>query len=123
VAKATIRSKTGATITVEGTPEEVSNVISTFENASVVGHAKEAIAKAKAARKVEKKRESASDLIIGLREEGFFDKPKNLGEIGTALEERGFLYPITSLSGIVLGLLKKRELRRKKQEGKWVYGK
>lgn len=123
MAKATIRSKTGATITVEGTPEEVSSVISSFENTSIVGRAKGAVARVKAARETEKKRESASDLIIGMREEGFFNKPKSLGEIGAALEERGFLYPVTSLSGIVLGLLKRRELRRKKQEGKWVYGK
>lgn len=123
MAKATIKSQTGATITVEGTPDEVSNVIATFEKTSVVGNAKGAIARAKASKKTEKKRETASDLIIELREEGFFEKPKSLGDIGTALEERGFLYPLTSLSAIVLRLLKKRELRRKKHEGKWVYGK
>jgi len=123
MAKATIKSRTGATITVEGTPEEVSNVISGYEKTSVVGHAKEAIARARATKKTEKKKESASDLIVGLKEEGFFEKPKTLGEIGAALEERGFLYPVTSLSGIVLGLLKKRMLRRKKLERKWVYGK
>jgi hypothetical protein len=123
MAKATIKSQTGATITVEGTTEEVSNVISAYERTSVVGHAKEAIARAKATKKTEKRKESASDLIVGLKEEGFFQKPKTLGDIGAALEERGFLYPVTSLSGVVLGLLKKRQLRRKKVEGKWVYGK
>jgi hypothetical protein len=123
MAKATIKSQTGATIIVEGTPEEVSGVISAFEKTSVVGHAKEAIARAKATKKAGKRKEGASDLIIGLKEEGYFEKPKTLGEIGGALEERGFLYPVTSLSGVVLGLLKKRQLRRKKVEGKWVYGK
>ena len=88
-----------------------------------MGHAKEAIARAKATKKTAKKKESASDLIVGLKEEGFFEKPKTLGDISGELEERGFLYPVTSLSGIVLGLLKKRQLRRKKVEGKWVYGK
>jgi hypothetical protein len=123
MAKATIKSSTGATITVEGTPEEVSNVISSYEKTSVVGHAKEAIARAKATKKTTKRKEGASDLIVGLKEEGFFEKPKTLGEIGAALEERGFLYPVTSLSGIVLGLLKKRMLRRKKVGKRWVYGK
>lgn len=123
MAKATIKSKTGATITVEGTPEEVSNIVSTVENASVIGHAKGAIARAKAAKKKEKKRGSAADLILGLREEGFFDKAKTLGEVVKALEERGYLYALTSLSGIVLTLVKKRELRRTKKAGKWVYGK
>src|SRR5260370_1192437 len=120
MAKATIKSQTGATITVEGTAEEVSSVVSAYEKTSVVGLAKEAIARAKATKKTEKRKESASDLIVGLKEEGFFEKPKTLGDIGTALEERGFLYPVTSLSGVVLGLLKKRQLRRKKVEGKWA---
>ena len=44
MAKATIKSSTGATISVEGTPEEVSAVISTYEKMRVVGNAKEAIA-------------------------------------------------------------------------------
>jgi reverse gyrase len=123
VAKATIKSQTGATITVEGTPEEVSAVIATYEKTSQVVHAKQAVTHAKAEKKADKKRASAADLIVEMREEGFFDRPKTLGEIGSALEERGFLYPVTSLSGVVLGLLKKRELRRKKQDGKWVYGK
>ena len=123
MAKATIRTTTGAKITIDGTPEEVSNIIAVYERTSVVGHAKDAIARAKATKKSAKKKDTASDLIIGLREDGFFDKPKTLGDIGAALEERGFLYPSTTLSGVVLGLLKRRELRRKKTEGKWVYGK
>lgn len=123
MAKATIKSQTGATITVEGTQEEVSNIISAYEKTSVVGSAKAAIARAKATKNTDRKRESASSLIVALREEGFFDKPRKLGDIGTALEERGFLYPATSLSGVVLGLLKKGQLRRKKIEGHWAYGK
>ena len=123
MAKATIKSETGAVITGEGSREEVSSILSAYERTASVGHAKEIRAKTKAIRKSEKKREGASDLIIGLREDGFFEKAKSLGEISTALEEQGYLYPVTSLSGIALGLVKKRILRRKKNEGKWVYGK
>jgi hypothetical protein len=123
MAKATIKSKSGAVITVEGSEQEVSNILATFERTSVVGHAKEAIARSRTVKKGEKKREGASDIIVGLREAGFFDKPKGLGEVSQALEEKGFLYPVTTLSGVVLGLVKKKELRRKKHEGKWVYGK
>jgi len=123
MAKATIKSSTGAVITVEGSEEEVSKILSAYEKTSVVGHAKQAIARSKATRRDEKKREGAGDLIIKLREEGFFNKPKGLGEVSEALEAEGFLYPTTSLSGVVLGLVKKRELRRKKVDGRWVYGK
>lgn len=123
MAKATIKSSTGAVITIEGKQSEVSNILAEYERTSVVDHAKKAIARTKAAKKTEKKRESASDLIVELRETGFFEKPKALGEIAHALEEKGYLYPVTTLSGVVLGLVKKRELHRKKKEGIWVYGK
>jgi hypothetical protein len=123
VAKATIKSSSGAVITIEGTQEEVAKIISNYERTSVVGQAKQAIARTKTARKDEKKREGAGDLLIGMRESGFFDKPKTLSEMSDALEEQGFLYPTTSLSGVVLSLVKHRELRRKKSDGRWVYGK
>jgi hypothetical protein len=122
MAKARIKSITGAIITIEGSEQEVAGILATFERNTVVGHAKEAIARSKATKKEKKKREGASDLIVGLRETGFFNKPKGLGEVSQALEEKGYLYPVTTLSGVVLGLVKKKELRRKKVEGKWVYG-
>ena len=121
--KATIKSKTGAVITVEGSESEVSNILSVFERTSVVGHAKEAATKSQSRMKETRKRLAASDLVINLKEDGFFEKPKSLSDISKALEEQGYLYPVTSLSGIVLGLVQKRTLRRKKAEGKWVYGK
>jgi len=123
MAKATIKSKSGAVITVEGTETEVSNILATFERTTVVGHAKEAIARAKTVKKEEKKRAGAADLVVELKEAGFFNKPKALAEIAKALEEKGYIYPVTTLSGVVLGLVQKRLLGRKKLDGKWVYGK
>lgn len=123
MAKATIKSGSGAVITVEGSEEEVSKIISAYEKSSVVGQAKQAIARSKVKKRDAKKRDSAADLIVGLREAGFFNKPKGLSDVSAELEEKGFLYPTTTLSGIVLGLVKRKELRRKKVEGRWVYGK
>lgn len=105
--KATIKSKTGAIITVEGSDAEVSRVIAAFEDTAkttnpVFAQAKEIAAKTRIAKKDAKMRMSASDLVIRLKEEGFFEQPKNIGEISGALEEQGFLYPVTSLSGILL---------------------
>jgi hypothetical protein len=102
---------------------EISNILSTFERTSTVGQAKETAIKNQARKKETKKRLAASDLVINLKEDGFFEKPKSLSDLSKALEEQGYLYPITSLSGIVLGLVQRRVLRRKKAEGKWVYGK
>jgi hypothetical protein len=123
VAKATIKSSSGAIITIEGTQEEVAKIISSYEKTSVVGQAKEAIARTKSSKNKVKKREGASDLLIGLREAGFFAKARTLAEMSDALEEKGYLYPTTTLSGVVLGLVKRKELRRKMMEGRWVYGK
>lgn len=121
--RATIRARSGAVITVEGTPQEVSGVVSAYERIGTINQEKQTIARNRAVKRKEKKRDSAGDLVIRLRDGGFFDKPKSLGEISESLEEGGYLCPTTTLSGVVLGLVKKRELRRKKVEGKWVYGK
>jgi hypothetical protein len=121
--KATIKSKTGAVITIEGSRAEVSDILAIFERSATSGHVKQTATKTRAAAKEEKKRLGASDLVVDLKEEGFFEKPKGLGDIGKALEEKGYLYPVTTLSGVVLSLVQKRVLRRKKLDGKWVYGK
>ncbi|MDB5194380.1 MAG: hypothetical protein JWN50_394 [Parcubacteria group bacterium] len=120
MAKATI--KTGSsTITVEGTEAEVARMIAMFGNLP----ASKPRARSIAARehKDEKKRLSATDLLIALKEEGYFQKPHTLSDIAHKLEEDGFLIPTTTLSGVVLGLVQKKQLRRKRAEGKkWVYG-
>ena len=123
MAKATIKSKTGAIITIEGTDKEVSSVLANFETAVHVGRAKEIIKKVGSEKKDQKKRSAASDLIVNLKEDGFFDKPKGLNEIAHALEEKGYIYPVTTLSGVMIGLVQKKLFGRKKINGKWVYGK
>jgi len=122
MAKATIQSKSGAVITVEGTDKEVSRIIALYDSSAGQTRRK-STEDASAAPGGETKRESASGLILELKREGFFDKPKSLGDVGAALEERGFLYPVTTLSGVVMRLLKDGQLRRKKIEKRWMYGK
>ena len=84
MAKATIKSKTGALITIEGTEKEVSNVLAHLEITATVGRAKEEIKKGNVVKKEQKKRAAASDLIIGLKEDGYFEKPKSLNYIAAA---------------------------------------
>lgn len=123
MAKATIKSKTGAIITIEGTDKEVSSVLAHLEGMANVGRVKETMRKIASEKKEQRKHATASDLIIGLKEDGFFDKPKGLSEVSHALQEKGYLYPITTLSGVMIGLVQKRFLGRRKVDGKWVYGK
>lgn len=121
--KAVIKSKTGATITIEGSRDELAKILSDFERMSTVREVKSKISKETIKKKDENKRRAASDLVVELKEDGFFNKPKTLTEIAVALENLGYLYPTTTLSGVVLGLVQKKLLGRKKINGKWVYGK
>jgi hypothetical protein len=121
--KATIKTQSGAVITIEGSEKEISHVLADFERSTLVTREKEAVSKKTTAKKEQKKRSAVSDLVVSLKEDGYFDKPKGLVEIAHALQEVGHLIPVTTLSGVMLGLVQKKLFRRKKVDGKWVYGK
>ena len=123
MAKATVKSKSGSVIMIEGTEREVSNILATIESATKVTRLRETAAKMQAEKREQKKRLAASDLVVELKEDGFFDKPRSLPEITHALEAKGYIYPMTTLSGVMISLVQKKLLGRKKLEGKWVYGK
>jgi len=121
MAKAIVNLKSGTVVTIEGSPSEVATLIERLQgNAATTaqGRAQEkdlAGDEAGAA-------SGPTALVLRLREGGFFDKPRSLGDIGQAVQEMGYLYPVTTLSGVVLNLLKRGRLHRKKDGGKWIYG-
>ena len=123
MAKATIKAVSGALITVEGSKKEVADIISHYEKTTTIEKDRSAIKRTRTVQKEEKKRLSANDLILELKADGFFDSKKGLGDIASAIEEKGHLYPVTTLSGVVISLVKKHILSRKKVEGRWMYGK
>lgn len=59
-----------------------------------------------------------ADSLIGrvlvLRDEGFFKAQRALGEIRDELQAHGWHYPLTTLSGSMQNLVRKRELRRQR---------
>jgi hypothetical protein len=55
---------------------------------------------------------SCPERILVLRDEGFFNTPRAIGEIRDQLQVSGWTYPITSLSGPLQRLAQRRELRR-----------
>jgi hypothetical protein len=116
--KATIKLKGGAVVTVEGSVSEVAEIASRLKT----NHAQKQVLEKHNTKKVQKKKLAASGFIIELREAGFLNKAKGLSEIAAALEEKGHLYPLTTLSGVVLDLVRARQLGRKKVDGRWVYG-
>ncbi|HEX4542492.1 MAG TPA: hypothetical protein VH114_04940 [Candidatus Acidoferrum sp.] len=116
MAKATITNDKGLKIVVEGSPEEVQNIIRQMGGGA--GHSKQ---QAGSAAKAGKRLPSATDAILELNEEGFFNKPKALADIKQKLADQGMIYPLTTLSGVVLLLVRRRKLGRVKEDGRWSY--
>lgn len=116
MAKAQLTTRSGTIITIEGTREEVADLIAQFGGGT------------KTPEKASRKRQAPSaaksgpvNLISELIDGGFFKKPKELGAIKLALEEQGHYYPVTTLSPLLLRLVRKRQLRRIKDKKRWLY--
>lgn len=120
MAKAHIEGPDGVSIKLEGTPDEISAVLKTVKVGASKDRAGE-VHKAKASRKAASGRVTVTSLAEDLRNEGFFKKPKTLGEIRSRLADLGHNYPLTGLSGPMRGEVKGKRLRRFKEKGKYVY--
>lgn len=59
--------------------------------------------------------------IFELIAEKFFDTPKELNAIHAKLKANTVFYPVTSYPDSLIRLVKKRELRRIKENNKWKY--
>ena len=56
--------------------------------------------------------QSASERILTLRDEGFLDPGRGIGEIRDELQAHGWMYALTALSGTLMNLVRSRQLRR-----------
>lgn len=119
--KAHVETKNGTKIVIEGAEDEISKVLEMFKEKHET-HIRESSEKVESKKSNKSSNKlSAADLLLTLATDSFFNKPKTLAEIKHALEEQGYFYPITTLSGVVLGLVKKRNLRRIKENKVWGY--
>jgi hypothetical protein len=118
MAKAHI-TKGDTKITVEGTPQEVAELVARLggEAASTARHT----SRKKTAKSEKKTKATPINLISTLIDGGFFRKPKDLAAVKIALEEMGHFYPVTTLSPALLRLVRKRQIRRIKDQKKWLY--
>ncbi len=55
-----------------------------------------------------------TERILTIRSEGFFKPQRSLSEVREALGSRGWHYPLTTLSGVMQALVRRRELRRER---------
>jgi hypothetical protein len=117
MAKAYITTKSGTKVTIEGSPDEVAALIVRFEGSKS--------APSRSEPKSRQRQRAASTgpvaLVSELIDGGFFKKPKELSAIKIALEEQGHYYPVTSLSPVLLRLVRRRSLRRIKDKKRWLY--
>jgi len=114
VAKAQVTTPGGITVKIEGTPQEILALVRDLERKDTDS----------AEAKIEKKpraRATLTGLLDSLLDDGFFKEPRDLGAIRSELVSRGHHYPVTTLSGAVLGKVRKRLLRRLKKDNRWLY--
>jgi hypothetical protein len=114
---ASITMPSGATIKIEGTQAEVADLVAKFQ-ATDVHPVKSA---ARSPRGSTSSRTGPFELIVGLLEKGFCETPRELGAVRMALEEEGHFYPVTTLSPVMLRLVRRKFLRRIKNNKRWTY--
>ena len=119
MAKAQVTTKAGTLVTIEGTTEEVANLIGLFDGATVTGKSKSPVAKQR--KQSTKTKDGLAGQLGNLIGEGFFKKPKEFGAIKAALEQQGHYYARTTLAPQLLRSVRRRELRRLKEKKHWVY--
>lgn len=117
MADAKITTSDGISVEVHGTPEEVATVVERLRSGTKI--------ESKQPRKPQLSKDHSSggipDIVEVLKSENFFKAPKGLGEIRKKFADMGHHYPLTTLSGAMQTQAKKRNLRRFKQDGKYVY--
>ncbi|MBS1983500.1 MAG: hypothetical protein JST16_04950 [Bdellovibrionales bacterium] len=118
MAKAHITTTDGTKVTIEGSHDEIVALIARLEGRS---GSVERVEKTPTRLHKSKAKPTLVDLIAELTDGGFFKKPKELGAIRLALEEHGHFYPVTTLSPVLLRLVRKKELRRIKDNKRWLY--
>jgi len=127
MAKANLKLADGTTVTIEGTSEEVAVLLQRFSEAE---SAQQRPSRPRRAASSERKVKSAVartkpngpiDYIRELVSDDFFGTRQGLRDVRAALEARGHVYRVTSLSPALVRLVRKKELRRIKEDNQWKY--
>jgi hypothetical protein len=120
MAKIKINLENGTEILIEGTPTEVVSIVDQIKEKITVS---QPTIRNKKTRSLDDKKikTSPTDLILTLADGGFFKTPKDLAAIKEGLAEIGHIYQVQTLSSILFKMVRRKYLRRVKQEGRWSY--
>jgi len=124
--KANLILPSGTKVHFEGTAEEIAVLLSKFSGGSEeqVGTNRGQKRKHSAPKeKGPKSRSGPTGLVLDLINEGYFKSRRTLPEIQKKLEEKGHIYAQTSLSPILIRLVRRKDVnfRRIKDKKGWVY--
>ena len=121
MAKTHLKMPNGTKMTIEGTPDDVAALLARLQEKSDMQKPSAQFSSPKVSRNNKQEKPTPINLISSLIDGGFFKKPKDLGAVKLALEEQGHYFPITTLSPVLLRLVRKRQLRRIKEKKRWLY--
>jgi len=122
MAKAELILFDGTKVIIDGSPEEITKVLGSLGSAQPPS--KRAASSRPAAKRTARQNpapEGPTAFILDLKKEGFFKERRSFNEIRKALEERGHIYPRTSISPVVIKLVRRKDLRRIKEGKRWAY--
>ncbi|SRR5258706_7142896 len=122
--KANIVRPDGTKIVIEGSVAEIAALLQSYEGEGrgVKSEAKPHGPKKTTGKTQRKIPRGPTAYILALRDEGFFKTRRSLGDIQKKLEESGHIYAQTSLSPVLVRLVRPpARLRRLKSEKGWAY--
>ena len=121
MATADITTPDGTVIKVEGTAAEIAAVLADIKANAQSGRPTGRKKQVKVATRGRATRLSLPDLLEELLADGFFKVPRDFASIRSELATRGHHYARTALSPTLLRLVRRRSLRRVKEDKRWLY--
>jgi hypothetical protein len=129
MAKANLVLPGGTKVAIEGTADEVAGLLERFSDGAAaessnpaIGTRRRKLKSSKAKIKTGKaKSPGPTDFIRELIADGYFKSEREIGDVRDKLKERAHIYAVTSISGPLVRLVRKKELRRSKKDGVWKY--
>lgn len=121
MAKANITTKKGTIIRIEGDIEEIKEIVTTIKRREDL---EERFYFGRAIRQNEAAHHppiSITDILLKFKSEGFFNEGRTLGEINNELLKRGFHTPKSTLSALLIFLVRRGLLKREQEDEQWRY--
>ena len=120
MAKAKIETDNGTKITIEGDVAEVTAIVNAVKGGYKQGQEQRGPTPTRRNRE-NKAATSLVDLILQLKDENFFNKPRRISEVKAELDKKAHIYPIPSISTALIRRVKHGDLGRVQNGSLWAY--